>query len=145
MRVCEELFAAARSEFKHMEHFYFHNMLYEYVWKDNRLRHQERTSTAELLHRYGPDYRVILVGDASMAPYEITAVGGCIEYHNAEPGAVWLKRLVATWRHLVWLNPVPEEEWDRTRSIGMVRQLVEGAMFPLTLAGLEGAMERLVH
>src|SRR5690606_7494739 len=118
-------------------YFYFHNMLYEYVWKDNRLRHNERTKTWDVLHKYSSDYKVIVVGDASMAPYEITSIGGSIEYHNAEPGAVWLNRLAETYEKLVWLNPVPEDQWESTRSIAMVRQLVEDRMFPLTMHGLE--------
>ena len=143
VRTCEELFSAARTEFKHMEYFYFHNMFYEFVWKDNKLRHNERTRTFDLLHKYSSDYKVLIVGDASMAPYEITAPGGCIEYHNEEPGAAWLKRLTDTYEKVAWLNPVPQEQWPFTRSIDMVSQLVENQMYPLTLHGLEEAMAYL--
>lgn len=140
VRTCEELFSAARTEFKHLEYYYFHNMLYDYVWKDNKLRHNERTSTFDLLHKYSADYKVIIVGDAAMAPYEITSPGGCIEYHNPEPGAVWLKRITDTYHKLAWLNPVPQNQWEFTRSIAMVNQLVENRMYPLTLHGIEDAM-----
>lgn len=143
VRVCEELFSAARSEFKHLEHFYFHNCLYETVWRDNRRRHGERLPTLELLHTYGRDHRVVLVGDASMSPYEITMAGGSVEHFNDEPGAVWLGRLLGAYPHAIWLNPVPEEQWHYTASIRMLRELMGGRMFPLTLAGLELGIEAL--
>jgi uncharacterized protein with von Willebrand factor type A (vWA) domain len=143
VRTCEELFSAVRTEFKHLEYYYFHNMLYEYVWKDNKLRHTERISTYDLLHKYSSDYKVIIVGDASMAPYEITYPGGAIEYHNEEPGAVWIKRLTDTYEKLLWLNPVHKEYWEYTPSIRMINELVEGQMYPLTLHGLEEAMSFL--
>ena len=129
-----------RTEFKHLEYYYFHNMLYEYVWKDNKMRNNERMSTYDVLHKYSADYKVIFVGDAAMAPYEITSQGGCVEYYNAEPGAVWLGRVTDTYQKVAWLNPTPEAQWDGTRSIGIVRQLVEQNMFPLTIHGLEEAM-----
>lgn len=143
VRVCEELFSAARSEFKHLEHFYFHNCVYETVWRDNRRRHGERMPTLDLLHTYGRDHRLVLVGDASMSPYELTMAGGSVEHWNDEPGAVWLGRLLGAYPHAIWLNPVPEEHWDHTASIRMVRELMGGRMFPLTLAGLERGIEAL--
>lgn len=143
VELSRELFAAARSEFKHLEFFYFHNCVYESVWKDNRRRHEERIATADILHRYPAHYRLIFVGDASMAPYEITHPGGSVEHWNEEPGAVWLKRLLAVYHKAVWLNPVPEEHWDWTPSIGLIRELMEDRMFPLTPEGLERAMRTL--
>jgi uncharacterized protein len=145
IKATEELFSAARAEFKHMEHFYFHNCLYEKVWKENRRRWDDTTSTWELLHTYGQDYKVIFVGDASMSPYEIAAPGGSVEHFNAEAGAVWMERLVRTYPACVWLNPVAEREWSYTQSIGLVRQLVSGRMYPLTLDGLDRAMRELVR
>jgi uncharacterized protein with von Willebrand factor type A (vWA) domain len=143
VRTCEELFSAARSEFKHLEYFYFHNFIYESVWKDNRRRHAERTSVNEVMRTFGHDYKLIIVGDASMSPYEIVEPGGSIEHMNEEAGAVWLKRLTKTWSHHVWLNPEPREYWERTRSIAITRELVEDRMYPLTLAGLEKAIKAL--
>jgi hypothetical protein len=140
VRVCEELFSATRSEFKHLEYFYFHNMFYDFVWRDNKLRFSDKLHTWDLLHTYGSDYRVIVVGDASMSPYEVTAVGGGIDYFNEEPGALWLQRLAGTYEKLVWLNPVEADYWEYTPSIRMIRQLVSDRMFPLTLGGLEEAM-----
>src|SRR5689334_23423255 len=145
IKATEELFSAARSEFKHMEHFYFHNCLYEKVWKENRRRFQETTPTFDVMHTYPHDYKVVFVGDASMSPYEITAAGGSVEHYNEEPGAVWLERVARTYPAAVWLNPVPEREWDFTHSIVMVRQLMGGRMYPLTLEGLDRAMRELVH
>jgi uncharacterized protein with von Willebrand factor type A (vWA) domain len=141
----EELFSAARAEFKHMEHFYFHNCLYEHVWKDNARRFSERTPTMDVLNTFPRDYKIIFVGDASMSPYEISMVGGAVEHNNPEAGAVWLDRVTRTWPHVVWLNPVPEEHWPYTQSIGMIRSLVAGRMFPLTLDGLERAMRDLLR
>jgi uncharacterized protein with von Willebrand factor type A (vWA) domain len=141
----EELFSAARAEFKHMEHFYFHNCLYEHVWKQNRRRHSDRTSTLDVLHTYPHDYKVIFVGDASMSPYEIAMPGGAVEHMNPEAGAVWIERVTRTYPHAVWLNPVPQERWGYTQSIEMIRGLVASRMFPLTLEGLEAAMRELVR
>ena len=143
IEMCEELFSAVRSEFKHLEYFYFHNFIYDFVWKNNVRRFSEKTSTLDLMHKYAADYKVVFVGDASMAPYEITHIGGNIEYHNEEAGAVWMQRLLATYPKLVWLNPMPEEYWPRTHSIKLVRDLVENRMFPLTIAGLDQAMAYL--
>lgn len=145
VRQCEELFSAAKSEFKHLEHYYFHNFIYERLWKDNARRYSETTATFDLLHTYPADYRLIIVGDASMAPYEISHAGGSVEHWNEEPGAVWLKRLLAQWSRAVWLNPVPEAQWSYSSSIGMTRELLGERMFPLTLAGLGRAIERLRH
>jgi len=143
VRVCEELFSAARSEFKHLEHFYFHNFIYEHLWKDNARRFAQVTATERVLRTYGHDYRVILVGDASMSPYEITQPGGSIEHWNKEPGAVWLERLCATFPRLVWLNPESTQRWDYTPSVRITRELVRERMFPLTIAGLDEAIREL--
>jgi len=141
---CEELFSAARSEFKHLEHFYFHNCVYEGVWKDNQRRYGEaRMSTWDVIHTYGPDYKLVFVGDASMSPYEIAHPGGSVEHWNEEAGAVWLERLLGTWPRAVWLNPLAESQWAWTHSIEMIRQLLGNRMFPLTLDGLERAMRAL--
>src|SRR5437763_9268761 len=145
IQVTEELFSAARTEFKHMDYFYFHNCLYERVWKQNRRRYDDTTPTWQLLHTYPHDYKVIFVGDASMSPYEITTPGGSVEHFNEEAGAVWLERLTRTYPACVWLNPVPEEQWDYTYSIRMIRQMMGGRMYPLTLAGLDRAMRELVR
>jgi uncharacterized protein with von Willebrand factor type A (vWA) domain len=145
IQLCEELFSAARSEFKHLEHFYFHNCPYERVWKDNRRRWQETTPTWDVLHTYPHDYKLIFVGDASMSPYEIMQAGGSVEHMNPEPGALWMERLLRTYPHAVWLNPVREGEWAYTHSIRMVQQLMSGRMFPLTLEGLDAAMRELVR
>jgi len=145
VRVCEELFSAARSEFKHLEHFYFHNFLYESLWKDNQHRGATQIPTERILRTYGRDYRVILVGDAAMSPYEIVQPGGSIEHWNEESGAVWMQRLCAAFPRLVWLNPEPAAQWTYTPSTGITRELVAGRMFPLTLAGLDlaiGALRR---
>jgi uncharacterized protein len=141
----EELFSAAKTEFKHMEHFYFHNCLYEGVWKDNKRRHIDRTPTWQVLHTYPHDYKVIFVGDASMSPYEISMPGGSVEHMNDEAGAVWMDRMTRTYAHSVWLNPVPEKHWDYTHSIGLVRNLMSDRMYGLTLEGLEAAMRELVR
>jgi hypothetical protein len=145
IKVTEELFSAARTEFKHMEHFYFHNCLYERVWKENRRRFDMHTSTWDVLHTYPHDYKVVFVGDASMSPYEISSQGGSVEHYNDEPGATWLERVTRTYPACVWLNPVPEKEWEFTYSIKMVQQLMEGRMYPLTLDGLDRAMRELVR
>ena len=145
IKICEELFSAARGEFKHLENFYFHNCLYERVWKDNRRRWQETTPTWDVLHTYPHDYKAIFVGDASMSPYEITVPGGSVEHMNEEPGGAWLERVTRTYPHAVWLNPVPQEQWEFTHSIRMVKQLFAGRMYPLTLEGLDQAMRELVR
>jgi uncharacterized protein with von Willebrand factor type A (vWA) domain len=143
IKVCEELFSAAKSEFKHLEYFYFHNCIYDYVWKDNRRRHGERFPLWDVMHKYGEDYKVVVVGDATMSPYEILQPGGSVEYSNEEAGAVWLQRMLDTWPRAVWLNPEPERLWDYRHSIELVRTIFNNRMFPLTLAGLERAMREL--
>jgi len=143
VRVCEELFSAARTEFKHMETFYFHNCLYEQVWKNNIRRMNERSDTWEIIRKYGPDYKVIFVGDAMMAPYEVTHVGGSVEHWNEEPGAVWMQRMADHYDKLVWLNPAPESYWGQGGSLGAIRDIVKQHMYPLTLEGLEKAMKEL--
>ena len=145
VKVCEELFSAARTEFKHLEYFYFHNFLYESVWRNNIRRHNQRTATLDLMHKYGHDYKVVIVGDASMSPYEIVQPGGSVEHWNEEAGELWLRRLRETYSKCVWLNPVPKDEWQYTQSIGITNQLMEGNMFPLTLSGLEDAMGSLAR
>ena len=145
VRICEELFSAARGEFKHLEYFYFHNCLYESVWRDNRRRHSERIPTFEVLHKYGHDYKLVFVGDATMSPYEISHAGGSVEHHNEDAGATWLRRMLDVYAHAVWLNPQPEDRWRYYESIGMLRQLMGERMYPLTLAGLEQAMRELVR
>src|SRR5689334_6138448 len=143
VRVCEELFSAARTEFKHLEYFYFHNFVYESLWKDNRRRHVEKIPTLEVMRTYGHDYKLIFVGDATMSPYEIVQPGGSIEHWNEEPGALWIQRLVRTWPHHVWLNPEPQQRWDYTPSVQLTRELIEDRMFPLTLGGLDQAIKAL--
>ncbi len=145
VKTCAELFSAARGEFKHLEHYYFHNCPYEALWKDAHRRHIERTPTFQVLHTYDQSYKLIFVGDASMSPYEIVQPGGSVEHWNAEPGEVWMRRLLATYPKAVWVNPVPEKYWPGTQSIGMIRELMEGRMFPLTLDGLDRAMRRLTR
>jgi len=143
VKVCEELFSACRAEFKHLEYFYFHNCVYDHVWRDSIRRHSERTPTLDVLHKYGPDYKLIFVGDASMSPYEILQPGGSIEYSNPEPGATWLRRLADAYPSLAWLNPEPERSWDYRQTIGIVRQLIGEKMFPLTLDGMTRAITQL--
>ncbi|MDE2266397.1 MAG: VWA domain-containing protein [Alphaproteobacteria bacterium] len=143
VKLCEELFSAARTEFKHMDFYYFHNCLYEGVWKDNRRRHVEKVPTWDVLHKYPHDYKIVFVGDATMSPYEITMAGGSVEHWNEEPGAIWLDRVAQIYPHIVWLNPVAQKHWDYTPSIQLVSQILSGRMFPLTLAGLDGAMREL--
>ena len=138
----EELFTAARSEFKNLEHFYFHNCVYESVWKDNRRRH-ERVATADVMRKYGHDYKLILVGDAAMSPYELEQPGGSVEHWNDEPGRAWLERMLRAWPRAAWLNPVPEEHWTWTTSTQNIQRIMEGRMFPVTVAGLEKAMKSL--
>jgi len=141
----EELFSAARSEFKHLEYYYFHNCPYEAVWRSNARRRTETTPTWEVLHTYPADYKVIFVGDAAMSPYELTHTGGAVEHMNDEPGGLWLQRVVRTWRHCVWLNPIREQHWGYTPSIAMIRDIMEGRMYPLTLEGLDRAMAELMR
>lgn len=141
----EELFSAARSEFKHLEFFYFHNCVYDYLWKQNRRRHTERFSTWDVLHKYTPDYKLIFVGDATMSPYEILQPGGSVEYNNAEAGAVWLQRFAHQFPHHAWLNPEPEAVWPYRQSIDLIRKMLPNRMYPLTLAGLESAIRELSH
>ncbi len=143
IKLCEELFSAARTEFKHMDFYYFHNCLYEAVWKDNRRRHAEKLSTWDVLHKYPHDYKIVFVGDATMSPYEITMPGGSVEHWNEEAGAVWLDRVAQIYPHIVWLNPVAEKHWEYTPSIQLISQVLGGRMYPLTLAGLDGAMKAL--
>lgn len=143
VQLCEELFSAARSEFKHLEYFYFHNFVYESVWKQSRRRQAETTPLFDILHKYGKDYKVIFVGDATMAPYEITHVGGSIEHYNEEAGATWMQRLTDNFDHVAWVNPVPREHWEHGYSIAVVRQLLEDRMYPLSVKGLEEAMSSL--
>ncbi len=145
VRVVEELFSAARSEFKHLEHFYFHNCLYEGVWRDNRRRWDAQTPTAAILRTYGPDYRVVFVGDAAMSPYEITHAGGASEHWNAESGQVWLDRVLATWSRAIWINPLPERAWGFTPSVAMIASIFGGRMYPMTLAGLDAGIRELAR
>jgi uncharacterized protein with von Willebrand factor type A (vWA) domain len=143
IRVCEELFSAAKAEFKHLEFFYFHNCLYEKVWKDNRRRHSDFLPTWQLLHTYPHDYKVIFVGDGSMSPYEIVYPGGSVEHWNEEAGQVWMQRVADLYQSAVWLNPVPERHWAYTPSIQLLKQLMSDRMYPLTLEGLDKAMREL--
>jgi uncharacterized protein with von Willebrand factor type A (vWA) domain len=145
VKATQELFSAARSEFKHMQHFYFHNCLYERVWKENQRRYDMYSSTWDVLHTYPHDYKVIFVGDASMGPYEIMMPDGSVEHSNPETGKVWLERVTKTYPACVWLNPVPERQWEFTQSIRIVQQLMAGRMYPLTLEGLDRAMRELVR
>jgi uncharacterized protein with von Willebrand factor type A (vWA) domain len=143
IRICAELFSAAKTEFKHLEQFYFHNCIYESVWKDNRRRDTNRLATAEMLRTYSADYRVVIVGDASMSPYEIIQPGGSVEHWNEESGEAWLTRLTETFERVVWLNPTPERSWSYTQSTGIVRRIIGDRMHPLTIGGLEAAMKYL--
>jgi uncharacterized protein len=143
VKTCEELFSAARSEFKHLEHFYFHNFVYEALWKDNRRRFNEHIGTTDIIRTYGPDYKLILVGDATMSPYEISHAGGSVEHWNPEAGAVWLERLMKQYPKFAWINPQPQARWRQTASIEMTREMLEGRMYPLTLAGLDATIDAL--
>jgi len=143
VRVCEELFSAASGEFKHLEYFYFHNCVYEGVWKDNTRRHSDRTPLMDVLHKYSADYKLILVGDATMSPYEIHYPGGSVEHWNEEAGASWMKRLLDTYPKAIWLNPEPIQRWEYTPSIRMISELMEERMYPLTVSGLEEGMKAL--
>ena len=143
VKVCEELFSASRTEFKHLESFYFHNFIYESVWKDNRRRMSERLSTLDILNKYSHDYKVVFVGDATMAPYEITHAGGSVEHWNEEPGAAWMQRFDEIYDKIIWLNPTPQETWEYSSSVMMTQELVGGNMYPLTIKGLEEGMGEL--
>ena len=143
VRVCAELFSAARAEFKHLEYFYFHNCPYEKLWKDNRRRREQLTSTFEVLRTYGPDYKAIFVGDATMSPYEILQPGGSVEHWNEESGEVWLRRMTGHFRRTVWLNPTPQQSWSYTNSVTILRQVMENRMFPLTVSGIEDMTKEL--
>jgi uncharacterized protein with von Willebrand factor type A (vWA) domain len=143
VKLCEELFSAARAEFKHLEYFYFHNCPYEALWKDNRRRWSERTPTFEVMHTYPHDYKLVFVGDASMSPYEISYPGGSVEHWNEEAGQVWMERLTGVYHSSVWLNPIPEQHWAHSQSIQMMKALMGDRMFPLTLEGLDRAMRSL--
>ncbi|MBF6602571.1 MAG: VWA domain-containing protein [Sphingorhabdus sp.] len=145
IKLCEELFSAATSEFKNLEFFYFHNCVYEGVWKDNRRRFSERTNTWDVLHKYGHDYKLIFVGDASMSPYEITHPGGSVEHFNEEAGVTWLQRMTNTYPAAAWLNPVPEKQWGYSQSVKIVKELMNDRMYPLTLEGLSDAMKELTR
>lgn len=143
IKVCEELFSAARSEFKQLEYFYFHNFVYESVWRDNQRYRAERLALWELIHTYGPDYKLIFVGDAAMSPYEISMVGGSVEHMNDEAGYTWAQRLLDAYHDAIWLNPTPQGWWNHTQSVGMVKQIMDGRMFPLTLEGLDAGIRLL--
>lgn len=143
IKLCEELFSAATSEFKNLEFFYFHNCPYEGVWKDNKRRFSERTPMWDVLHKFPHDYKVVMVGDASMSPYEITHPGGSVEHFNEESGAVWMHRITNTYPATVWLNPVPEKQWGYSQSTKIIKELVNDRMYPLTLEGLDDAMREL--
>jgi uncharacterized protein with von Willebrand factor type A (vWA) domain len=145
VRISEELFSATRSEFKHLEYFYFHNCLYERVWKDNRRRHTETIPTWQVLRTYPKDYKVVFVGDATMSPYEISIPGGSVEHWNEESGEVWMRRVLDNWEHAVWLNPEPPRRWEHTPSIQLLHRIMNGRMFPLTIAGIDEAMRELNH
>ena len=144
VKTCEELFSAARSEFKHLKYYYFHNFLYESVWTKSHRRHAETTPIFEVMNKYSKDYKVIFVGDATMAPYEITHTGGSIEHYNEEAGAIWMRRMSESFDNMVWINPTPKDYWEHSYSIEIVKELLEDKMFPLTVKGLEGAMGSLL-
>ena len=143
VELCQQLFSAARTEFKHLEYFYFHNFLYERVWKDNHRRGTDRIQTWDVMHKYPHDYKVIFVGDATMSPYEITYPGGSVEHSNPEPGALWMQRMLSIYKDTIWLNPQPEPVWDYHDSIRLTRELLGSRMFPLTLEGLDRGMRQL--
>ena len=145
VRICEELFSATKTEFRHLEYFYFHNCVYEHIWRDNARRRFDRVATWDILHKYGPDWKVIFVGDAAMSPYELVQAGGSVEYMNEEPGAVWLKRIADHFRRVIWWNPEPPRAWEYTRSTQIVLQAVGPRMFPLTLDGIARGIDALRH
>ncbi|QEY58096.1 VWA domain-containing protein [Pseudomonas sp. C27(2019)] len=143
VKVCEELFSACKTEFKHMDYYYFHNFIYESVWKNNLRRGNERIPTQDVLHKYGADYKVIFVSDAAMAPYEVTQAGGSVEHWNEEPGYVWMQRFMHKFKKLIWINPYPKHTWDYTASTSIIRELIDDQMYPLTIEGLEEGMRYL--
>ncbi len=143
VKVCEELFSAARSEFKHLEVYYFHNFIYDGVWKEHNRRMNERIDTFDILHKYTHDYKVIFVGDATMAPYEITHAGGSVEHWNEEAGAIWMQRMLDTFEKVIWINPTPQDTWEYSTSVSLIQKLVEDRMYPLTIAGIEDGMNVL--
>ncbi len=143
VKVCEELFSAARSEFKHLEVYYYHNFIYDGVWKEHNRRMNERIDTFDILHKYTHDYKVIFVGDATMAPYEITHAGGSVEHWNEEAGAIWMQRLLDTFEKVIWINPTPQDTWEYSTSVSLIQKLVEDKMYPLTIAGIEEGMNYL--
>ena len=143
VKVCEELFSAARSEFKHLEVYYFHNFIYDGVWKEHNRRMNQRLDTFDILHKYTHDYKVIFVGDATMAPYEITHAGGSVEHWNEEAGAIWMQRLLDTFDKVIWINPTPQDTWEYSTSVSLIQKLVEDQMYPLTIAGIEEGMNYL--
>ena len=143
VKVCEELFSAARSEFKHLETYYFHNFIYDGVWKEHNRRMNERIETFDLLHKYTHDYKVIFVGDATMAPYEITHAGGSVEHWNEEAGAIWIQRVMDTFDKVIWINPTPHDTWEYSSSVALTKKLVDDQMFPLTIRGIEDGMNKL--
>jgi len=143
IKICEELFSAARAEFKHLEYFYFHNFVYESVWRDNQRYRAERIDLWDVIHTYGPDYKLIFVGDAAMSPYEISMAGGSVEHYNEEPGYLWGQRLLDHYKDAIWLNPAPHGWWNFTQSTGMIQKLMNGRMFPLTLQGLDEGIRLL--
>lgn len=143
VKVCEELFSAAKSEFKHMENFYFHNFLYDGVWRQHHRRMNERLDTWDVMHKYAHDYKVIFVGDATMAPYEITHAGGSVEHWNEEAGAIWIQRMMDTYEKLIWINPTPQDTWEYSTSVALTKKLVDDKMYPLTVRGIEQGMNYL--
>jgi len=143
VKVCEELFSAARSEFKYLETYYFHNFIYDGLWKQNNRRMSERIDTFDILHKYTHDYKVIFVGDATMAPYEITHAGGSVEHWNEEAGAIWMQRVLDTFAKVIWINPTPQDTWEYSTSVALTQKLVEGQMYPLTISGIEQGMNSL--
>ena len=145
VKLVQELFSAARTELKNLEYFYFHNCLYEGVWKDNSRRYSERTSTWDILHTYGPDYKIIFVGDAAMSPYEVVYPGGSVEHWNEESGEAWLRRVTEQWHNAIWFNPTPQSHWRYTQSTQMIRNLFGERMYPLTLSGLDAGLKELSH
>lgn len=143
VKVCEALFSAARTEFKHMDNFYFHNFIYESIWKDDKRRRAQQISTYDILNKYPNDYKIVFVGDATMAPYEITHVGGSVEHWNEEPGGLWLERFSAVYDKLIWINPTPSDAWEYSSSVEITRKLMNGKMYPLTIGGIEAGMKYL--
>lgn len=143
IELCEQLFSAARSEFKHLEYFYFHNCIYERVWRDNQRRFNHHLATLDLIHQFGSDYKVIVVGDATMSPYEVVWPGGSVEHHNPETGSVWMGRILEQFRKVVWLNPAPQAEWKYAESVQIIKQLVKGQMYPLNMDGIDRAISYL--